>query len=94
MTLRICVDCSTRHRIDGPRCRPCYLAHQKARNAARPQYAGTWRAESKAARKGADRCQRCGAPFDRSRKGRSTLDHATNLVLCQTCNSSLRRNPA
>lgn len=85
--LRICVDCSARHRVDGPRCRPCYLAHQRARNAARPQYAGTWRATSKAARKAQPWCSVCGTPY------RLSLDHEHAQVECQPCNSSHRRNP-
>lgn len=86
--LRICIDCSTRHRHDGPRCRPCYLAHQRARNAARPQYAGTWRATSRRARQTIGQCARCGTGDD------LTLDHETGQVECRPCNSSHRRNPA
>lgn len=88
MTLRICLDCAKRHHEDGPRCYACHLARQRARNAARPQYAGTWRATSKRARKAVGHCVRCGTTAD------LTLDHETGQVECRSCNSSHRRNPA
>lgn len=92
MTLRPCLDCSTP--TPKTRCQACEATRQRARNASRPQYAGSWDRTSKAARKGVRECNRCGVPFDpTSPKRRSTLDHTTNLVLCQTCNSSIRRNP-
>ena len=84
--LRICVDCGARHREAGPRCRPHELAHQRARNAARPQYAGTWRTYSKAKRRQQPWCSICGAAGD------TTTDHDTDLVMCRRCNSSRRRN--
>lgn len=93
MTLRPCLVCSAP--TAATRCPIHEAAHQQARNARRPQYAGTWRATSKAARKDAWLCARCGVAFDQGdRKRRSTLDHTTGLVLCQSCNSSIRRNPA
>lgn len=93
MTLRPCLRCNAP--ATGTRCGTCEAAYQKARNQRRPQYAGTWRAQSKAARKGQWICARCGVPFDPAdRKRRSTLDHTTGLVLCQHCNSSIRRDPA
>lgn len=85
--LRICVTCGARYRTDGSRCRPCELAHQRARNAARPQYAGTWPAYSRARRKAQPWCSICGAVGD------TTVDHDTDLVMCVHCNSSRRRNP-
>lgn len=93
--LRICLDCPARTRR--PRCPRCEAKWQQRRNQspARAKYAGTWRAESKAARKGVALCSKCGVPFDPTDpRRRSTLDHLTNLVLCQSCNSGLRRNPA
>lgn len=86
--LVICIDCGQRTRNPGGRCRKCYLAHEKVRNAARKNlYGGTWRAESKARCKEQPWCSICGNPGD------LTLDHDTNLVMCRHCNSSRRRNP-
>jgi len=85
--------CTNRTRAPRGRCPSCERLWQKARNARRTQYAGTWRATSKAARRGVEWCARCGVLFDQAdRKRRSTLDHTTGLVLCQSCNSSIRRN--
>lgn len=84
--LRVCVDCSTRHREAGYRCRPCELGHQRARNAARPQYAGSWRSTSRRARAAVGQCARCGTTTD------LTLDHETGNVECRPCNSAHRRN--
>jgi DNA-directed RNA polymerase subunit RPC12/RpoP len=86
--LKICADCSARHREPGPRCRPHELAHQRARNAARTQYAGRWAATSRRARRTQPWCSICGTPLKLS------LDHEHGQVECQTCNSSHRRNPA
>lgn len=86
--LRICVDCGARHRLAGYRCRSCELTHQRARNAARPQYTGAWPIYSKARRRAQPWCSLCGAGGD------TTTDHATNLVMCRSCNSSRRENPA
>jgi DNA-directed RNA polymerase subunit RPC12/RpoP len=86
--LRICLDCIARHYETGPRCRTCYLNHQKARNAARPQYTGTWRTTSRHARRAIRQCARCGQRTD------LTLDHETGQVECRHCNSSHRRNPS
>lgn len=89
MTLKICLDCGARHRLDGPRCRHCYLTQQRARNAARTQYAGPWRTFSQRAREAAGhQCAICG------RIGDDTYDHEHWQVECRPCNSSHRRNPA
>lgn len=85
--LKICLECDARHSEPGPRCRPHELAYQRVRNASRPQYAGTWRATSKAARKAQPWCSVCGTPY------RLTLDHEHGQVECVSCNSSHRRNP-
>jgi len=84
---KLCLDCTARHRQPGPRCQPCEQAHQKARNAARTQYAGTWRATSRRARKAQPWCSLCGTTAD------LTLDHEHGQVECRSCNSSHRRNP-
>lgn len=82
------------NRTPRSRCTACEAIRQRDRNQRRTQYRGTWRATSKAARRDAVACPRCGVPFDQGdRKRRSTLDHTTGLVLCQSCNSRLRRNP-
>lgn len=86
--LRICVDCGARHRLAGARCRPCELTHQRARNAARPQYAGSWASTSRRARRAIGQCVRCGTTAD------LTFDHEHGQVECRSCNSSHRRNPA
>lgn len=86
---RICLDCSKRYQPGDPyRCRPCYLNHQKARNDARPQYAGAWRRISRTARQRQPWCSVCGTPY------RLTLDHEHGQVECVPCNSSHRRDPA
>lgn len=86
--LRPCLDCGTRTRNPGSRCRSCELAHQRARNAARKaQYGGTWAATSRRARRARPICARCGRTDD------LTLDHETGQVECRSCNSSHRRNP-
>lgn len=87
--LKLCVECSTRHREPGPRCRSHELAHQRARNAARRHlYGGTWAATSRRARRAQPWCSICGTP------GALTLDHEHRQVECQTCNSKHRRDPA
>lgn len=88
MTFRICLECNKRHQHDGPRCYPCHLARERARNTARRNlYGGAWRATSKRARKAVGHCVRCGTTAD------LTLDHETGQVECRSCNSSHRRNP-
>lgn len=87
--LKLCIECSTRHREPGPRCRTHELAHQKARNAARRHlYGGTWAATSRRARKAVGSCALCGARRD------LTLDHEHGQVECRSCNSKHRRNPS
>jgi 5-methylcytosine-specific restriction enzyme A len=87
--LKLCIECNTRHREPGPRCRSHELAHQKARNAARKHlYGGTWQATSRRARKAQPWCSICGTPFD------LTLDHEHGQVECVVCNSRHRKNPA
>jgi len=86
--LQVCLDCGARHRLGGPRCAPCERTHQRTRNAARAQYAGSWAATSRRARRAVGQCARCGATDD------LTLDHETGQVECRACNSSHRRNPA
>jgi len=87
--LKLCLECNGRHREDGARCRPCERERQRRRNAARPQYAGTWRAFSKRQREAAGhRCANCG------RIGDDTFDHEHWQVECRACNSRHRRNPA
>lgn len=91
--MRPCLECGSPTK--GTRCPLHEAARQHVRNQARTQYRGSWRAYSKARRRGAVACPRCGVFFDQAdRKRRSTTDHTTGLVLCQSCNSSIRRNPA
>lgn len=85
---QICLDCGARHHTGNPRCRPCYLAHQRARNQARQAlYGGTWRTTSRRARAAQPWCSICGS------RANLTLDHEHRQVECQSCNSSHRRNP-
>lgn len=84
--LRICIDCSTRHRLAGARCQTCERNHQRARNAARTQYAGAWRTTSRRARQAIGQCAICGTTQD------LTLDHEHGQVECRSCNSSHRRD--
>jgi hypothetical protein len=86
--LKVCLACQERHREDGARCRSCEGKRQKARNAARPQYAGTWRATSRRARAAQPWCSICGTPYKLS------LDHEHRQVECIRCNSRHRRDPA
>lgn len=93
MTLKICLepDCDTRYVGPGPRCRPCYLKRQRARNATPERqalYGGDHRARSQAARRLQPWCSICGSPI------RTSWDHEHSQVECQSCNSSHRRNPA
>lgn len=76
--------CGALTRNPGGRCRPCEQAHQKTRNANRPQYAGTWQATSKRARKEQPWCSVCGTTQN------LTLDHETLSVQCRACNSAHR----
>lgn len=85
--LRPCLDCGARTRNPGSRCRRCELDHQRARNAARPQYAGSWYATSRRARIAQPWCSICGTNAD------LTLDHEHGQVECRECNSRHRRNP-
>lgn len=86
--LKLCLECTARHRLAGPRCADCERNHQRARNQARKAlYGGTWQATSKRARRAQPWCSICGTPYD------LTLDHEHGQVECQTCNSSHRRNP-
>lgn len=91
MTLKICLDCGGRHNEPGPRCRPHYLARQRARNQ-KPErqalYGGAHRARSRAARQAQPWCSNCGSLI------RTSWDHEHGQVECQSCNSSHRRNPA
>lgn len=84
-TLRPCLDCGTR--TSRTRCPSCESIRNRARNARRPQYAGTWRATSKAARKAQPWCSVCGTTVNLS------LDHEHGQVECVPCNSRHRRNP-
>ena len=84
--LRPCLGCGALTRNPGSRCRPCEQAHQKLRNERRTQYAGTWRATSRRARKAQPWCSICGAQLD------LTLDHEHGQVECRSCNSSHRRD--
>jgi hypothetical protein len=90
--LKTCLDCGARHNEPGPRCRPHHLAHQRTRNASRPQYAGAWRTTSRRARQAEPWCHRPGCPNPFTRD--LTFDHETETVECRSCNSSHRRNPA
>lgn len=90
MTLKVCLTCGARHSLDGPRCRGCYLAQQRIRNA-KPErqalYGGAHRARSQAARRAQPWCSICGSSI------RTSWDHEHGQVECQSCNSSHRRNP-
>ena len=88
--LRICLDCGTPHRNDGPRCCPCSLARERRRNQdprRQALYGGTHRAASRRARRAIGHCAVCGATAD------LTFDHEHGQVECRSCNSSHRRNP-
>lgn len=97
MALRACLGLpgtTCPNRTPRTRCRSCEALWQQARNKRRTQYQDGWRAYSKSRREGAVACPACGVRFDQGdRKRRSTTDHTTGLVLCQSCNSSIRRNP-
>lgn len=80
-------DEANRAPIHSSRCRRCELDHQRARNATRPQYAGSWYATSRRARKAQPWCSICGTNAD------LTLDHEHGQVECRECNSRHRRNP-
>ena len=82
--LRHCLGCHALTRRF--RCPRCEAIWQRERNARRTQYAGTWRATSKAARKAQPWCSICGATDD------LTLDHEHGQVECRACNSSHRRD--
>lgn len=82
--LRICLDCPARTRSS--RCPRCEAERNRRRNQQRTQYAGTWRATSKRARKAQPWCSICGTPFD------LTLDHEHGQVECRSHNSSHRRD--
>lgn len=85
--LTICADCGGRHREDGARCRPCSLAHQRARNATRAAYYdATHRRHSRQARRAQPWCSICGGKLN------LTWDHEHGQVECRSCNSSHRRN--
>lgn len=93
--LRICLGlpghpCLERTRNPAGRCRPCELEHQRRRNAARPQYAGTWPAKSRRARQAEPWCHRPGCPDPFTAD--LTFDHETGTVECRHCNSSHRRD--
>lgn len=86
---RPCLNCAQLTRNPAGRCRPCELAHQKARNQKRRHlYGGDWAARSRAARQAQPACALCGTPSD------LTLDHEHQQVECRSCNASHRRNPA
>ena len=95
MSPRPCIECGAL--TTGTRCRPHELAHQRARNnsTGRRQYAGTYQAFRKQALAYATHCARCGTPLIRSKTSPdgATYDHATDSVLCRSCNSSQRKNP-
>lgn len=83
---RPCLTCGTLTRNPTSRCRPCQQAHDQARNARRPQYAGTWKTTSKKARQEQPWCSLCGTTQN------LTLDHEHGQVECKSCNASHRRN--
>lgn len=83
--LRPCLTCGARTRRT--RCPRCESDWNRKRNAERTQYAGSWRATSRAARKAQPWCSICGTPYD------LTLDHEHGQVECRVCNSRHRRNP-
>jgi len=78
--------CTNRTRAPRGRCPSCERLWQKARNARRTQYHGSWRATSRAARKAQPWCSICGTVYD------LTLDHEHGQVECRVCNSRHRRN--
>lgn len=87
--------CGQLTRNPNGRCRPCQQAHDRTRNRARTQYAGTWRATSKRARAAEPwcHCQRpnCHGPGPCLNPD-LTLDHEHAQVECRSCNSSHRRD--
>lgn len=83
--MRPCLDCGAPTK--GTRCPAHEAARQRARNQARTQYAGTWRTQSRRARKAQPWCSICGTPYD------LTLDHEHGQVECRVCNSRHRRQP-
>ena len=94
MPAKPCLSCgvlSTR-----TRCRPCELAHQRNRNRQtnRALYTGTYAAFRRQALAHATHCAKCGHELVRSATAANgaTYDHATDSVLCRSCNSSQRRN--
>lgn len=94
---KLCLDCGRRHTEIGPRCRSHELAHQAARNQARKAlYGGQYSAFRKKVLQAAygRPCPHCGVTMIRSQIARqgATYDHATNLAMCRSCNSSQRRN--
>lgn len=94
---RPCLDCGIPTHNPGGRCRPHELAHQRTRNngTGRRLYSGKYQTFRKQALAYATHCARCGNPLVRSKTSPAgaTYDHATNSVLCRSCNSSQRRNP-
>lgn len=95
---RPCLDCGQLTRNPGGRCRPHELAHQRARNHKTERqnlYGGTYQTRRKQLLKYATHCARCGIALVHSNTNPAgkTYDHATNSVVCRSCNSSGRRNP-
>lgn len=83
MTVRPCLDCPA-FVTDASRCPSCERKRQRARNASprrRRLYGGSWARYSRARRQAQPFCSLCGSTE------RLSVDHDTNLVLCQTHNS-------
>lgn len=93
---RPCLDCGIPTRNPGSRCRPHQLAWDRVRNHKpdRRLYSGTYQAFRKQALAHATNCARCGTTLIRSKTSPAgaTYDHATDSVLCRSCNSSRRRD--
>lgn len=83
-----CLGCGLLTRSTTSRCGPCQGNRDRERNTRRTQYQGPWQAYSRQRRREQPWCSICQATTD------LTVDHDTDLVMCRSCNSSRRRNPA
>lgn len=83
MTTRPCLDCGI-NVTDASRCAACERDRQARRNRSvrrRALYGGNWERYSLARRADQPWCSVCGSTEQLS------VDHDTNLVMCQSCNS-------
>jgi hypothetical protein len=96
-TLRPCIVEGCQLLTRRTRCDGHERIHQAKRNARRPQYQGTWQADSRRARKAEPWCH-CTRPGHGhgplcAVTTNLTLDHDTGTVECKRCNSAHRRDP-